>query len=231
VLQDISLELAAGQTVAVVGFTGSGKSTLASLLVRFVDPTDGSVLFDGVDVRELSQRELSDCALLVTQETFVLDDTVRNNVLFGAELSDSAVWRALEVVRLADFVSSLPSGLDTPVGEQGATLSGGQKQRLGLARAVIRSPRLLVLDDATSAVDPHIEAEILRRISESFQDTSLVLISTRLAAILVADEIVYLESGSIHDRGHHTEVLARNASYRHLVTAGTRRGTDSHEDV
>jgi ABC-type multidrug transport system fused ATPase/permease subunit len=222
VLRDVNLEIPGGRTVAVVGSTGSGKSTFASLLVRLTDPTEGSVLFDGVDVRELSQRALADCALLVTQETFVLDDTVRNNVLFGADLSDGAVWEALEVVRLADFVSGLPSGLDTPVGEQGAILSGGQRQRLGLARAVIRSPRLLVLDDATSAVDPHVEGEILHRVCEAFQDTSLVLISNRMAAILVADEIVHLESGSVHDRGGHAEVLARSASYRRLVSAYAR---------
>src|SRR5690606_9106486 len=161
VLHGVDLDIAPGRTVAIVGPTGSGKSTLTTLLMRLVDPDGGTVRYDGADVRDLAKGAVSGAAALVPQTTFVFDDTVRDNVALGAGASDDDVWAALRLARADAFVSALPEGLDTRLGERGTSLSGGQRQRLALARAVVRRPRLLILDDATSAVDPQIEAEIL----------------------------------------------------------------------
>jgi ATP-binding cassette, subfamily B, bacterial len=207
-LSGVTFDVLAGSTVAVVGPTGSGKSTLAGLLVRLVDPTDGAVLLDGVDVRRLREGEVSSQAAFVAQGTFLFDDTVRGNVTLDDPFSDDEVWTALRVAAAAQFVSDLPDGLDTRVGERGATLSGGQRQRLALARAVVRRPRLLVLDDATSAVDPSVEARILDALRTSDEPTTVVVVAYRQATIALADEVVWMEQGRVIARGTHDELLA-----------------------
>ena len=229
VLHDVTFDVAPGHTVAVVGPTGSGKSTLAGLVVRLVDPATGEVSLDGVDLRTLRAGEVSRAAALVPQGTFVFDDTVRGNVTLGADLDDDAVRQALRRARADSFVRALPDGLDTRVGERGTTLSGGQRQRLALARALVRSPRLLVLDDATSAVDPRVEAQILRGLRDRADGTTVLVVAHRTATIALADEVVYLEGGRVRGRGTHAELLAGNPAYRDLVTAYARdaaeRGT------
>ncbi len=222
VLHDVHLDVPAGRTVAVVGPTGSGKSTLAGLLVRLVDPTSGTVLLDDVDLRALARGEVAAGVALVPQGTFVFDDTVRGNVTLGEDLPDAEVERALALARARDFVDALPDGLDTRVGERGTSLSGGQRQRLALARALVRRPRLLVLDDATSAVDPHVEARILAGLREAGADTTVVVVAYRMATIALADEVVYLESGRVGARGTHDELMATSEGYRRLVTAYQR---------
>ncbi|MEV5825394.1 ABC transporter ATP-binding protein [Spirillospora sp. NPDC052242] len=226
VLHDVSFSVEPGRTVAVVGPTGSGKSTLTSLLVRLVDPADGSVLLDGVDLRDVRRGGVAETVALVPQQTFLFDDTVRGNVTLGLDAPDERVWEALRLAQADGFVAALPDGLDTRVGERGATLSGGQRQRLVLARALIRRPRLLVMDDATSAVDPQVEARILRNLREHGADgegagsgSSVVVVAYRKATIALADEVVYLEHGRVTGRGTHAELLETSEGYRDLVNA------------
>ncbi len=223
VLHDVSLKVAPGRTVALVGPTGSGKSTLAQTFVRLVDPARGAVLLDGTDLREVTRGGVSDAVALVPQQTFLFDDTVRGNVTLGLPVGDEDVWAALRLAQAEGFVSALPSGLDTQVGERGTSLSGGQRQRVALARALVRRPRLLVLDDATSSVDPQVEARILYGLRDAAQVSTVVVIAYRMATIALADEVVYLEHGRVVDQGGHAELLVRCEGYRNLVTAYERQ--------
>ena len=220
VLHDVTLDVAPGRTVAIVGPTGSGKSTIASLLVRLVDPTSGEVLYDGTDVRELAPGGVARVSALAPQTTFLFDDSVRGNVTLGAPIADEDVWAALRVAQADGFVAALPTGLDTVVGERGTTLSGGQRQRLALARAVARQPRLLVLDDATSSVDPTVEQRILAGLRGTAG--TVVVVAYRRATIALADEVVFVDGGRVVDRGTSDELRARCRGYRDLVTAYER---------
>jgi ATP-binding cassette subfamily B protein len=218
-LSGVTFDVPAGATLAVVGPTGSGKSTLAGLLVRLVDPATGAVVLDGIDLRRLREGEVSGQAAFVAQGTFLFDDTVRGNVTLGGEYDDEQTWAALRTAAAAEFVDRLPQGLETRIGERGATLSGGQRQRLALARAVIRRPRLLVLDDATSAVDPAVEARILDALRAAERPSTVVVVAYRQATIALADEVVWLENGRVLARGSHEDLLAAVPGYSALVRA------------
>ncbi|MCW2867608.1 MAG: transporter related protein [Marmoricola sp.] len=224
-LRGVDLTVRPGSTVAVVGATASGKSTLTSLVTRLVDPHDGAVLLDGHDLRDLAPGEVAEHVSLVPQSAFLFDDSVRDNVTLGADVSDELVWEALRTAQADGFVAALPHGLDSVLGERGTTLSGGQRQRLSLARALVRHPRLLVLDDATSAVDPEVEARILEAVRRRGAEqpagggSTMLLIAYRKATIALADEVLFLDGGRIADRGTHAELLARNPAYAHLVNA------------
>ncbi|MFI9640071.1 ABC transporter ATP-binding protein [Micromonospora sp. NPDC051925] len=224
VLGEVAFTVPAGRTVALVGPTGAGKSTIASLAVRLVDPDAGTVTLDGVDVRQLTAGSLASTAALVAQVPFVFDDTVRANIsLDRPGIGDDDVWAALRLAEADGFVAALPDGLDTMVGERGTSLSGGQRQRLTLARALAGRPRLLVLDDATSAVDPRVEAAILAGLRApapgQHAAASILVVAYRRATIALADEVIYLEQGRVLARGTHTELLATVPGYVDLVTA------------
>ncbi|MEX2289103.1 MAG: ABC transporter ATP-binding protein [Mycobacteriales bacterium] len=227
VLREIAFDVRPGRTVALVGATGSGKSTLASVLVRLLDPDGGTVAYDDLDVRELAPGALARVAALVPQSTFLFDDTVRGNITLGAALPDEDVWAALRLAQGDGFVAALPQALDTVVGERGTTLSGGQRQRLALARAVVRRPRLLVLDDATSSVDPTVEQRILAGLRRLGQDDSgppstVVVVAYRTATIALADEVVFVADGRVAGRGTHEQLLRTSAGYQDLVHAYER---------
>ncbi|MFE9205958.1 ABC transporter ATP-binding protein [Micromonospora sp. NPDC007230] len=241
VLGAVSFTVPAGKTVALVGPTGAGKSTIASLAVRLVDPGSGTVTLDGVDVRDLTAASLAANVALVAQVPFVFDDTVRANIALDRPgVGDEEVWAALRLAEADGFVAALPDGLDTMVGERGTSLSGGQRQRLTLARALAGRPRLLVLDDATSAVDPRVEAAILAGLRtptdrppsgpERHQaarrpnhgrsaPASILVVAYRRATIALADEVIYVERGRVLARGTHAELLATVPGYADLVTA------------
>ncbi|MEU7902438.1 ABC transporter ATP-binding protein [Actinoplanes sp. NPDC049118] len=220
VLHDVSFTVPAGRTVALVGATGAGKSTIASLAVRLVDPDSGTVCADGTPLPELTVAALAATAALVPQVPFVFDDTVRGNVTLDREgLGDDEVWSALRTAQAEGFVEKLSDGLDTAVGERGTSLSGGQRQRLTLARALAGRPRMLVLDDATSAVDPRVEAAILASLRGRDSGASILVVAYRRATIALADEVVYLENGRVVATGTHHDLLATEPGYLNLVTA------------
>jgi ABC-type multidrug transport system fused ATPase/permease subunit len=226
ILHDIDLTLRAGETVALVGPTGAGKSTLTALLARLSDPGEGVVRLDGTDVTTLAKGEVPKSVALVPQQTFLFHDSIRDNVRLDGDQDDEQVWAALRLAQADRFVRRLPEGLDSVIGERGATLSGGQRQRLALARALTRKPRLLVLDDCTASVDPSVEAAILGGLRDAAAEGDLVstvlVVAYRKATIALADEVVYLDRGRIVDRGTHPELLERCSGYRELITAYER---------
>lgn len=222
-LSGVTFDVAAGKTIAVVGPTGSGKSTIAALLVRLFDPDAGTVSFDGMDLRDLERSELSEHIAVVFQESFLFDDTVRDNITLGADLSDEQVREAAELAQADAFIERLENGYDTGVGERGAILSGGQRQRIALARALIRHPRLLVLDDATSSVDPAVEQRILRGLKHADLPSTVVVVAYRRSTIALADEVIFVQDGRVTARGTHEELLGSVPAYRDLVTAYDRR--------
>jgi ATP-binding cassette, subfamily B, bacterial len=217
VLSAVDLHVAAGESVAVVGSTGAGKSTLVLTLSGLVPPTRGGVQLGGADLWRVDPDERTAAMAIVFQETILFADTIRENIALGRDMSDAELRHVTDVVRATAFVDALPQGFDTIVGERGVTLSGGQRQRIALARALARRPRVLILDDATSAVDPAIEQQILANLRREI-DMTLVVVAYRLATIRLADRVVYLDGGRVAATGSHDELLER-ADYAALVRA------------
>ncbi|MDQ7087626.1 MAG: ABC transporter ATP-binding protein [Acidobacteriota bacterium] len=214
VLKHVHLVLRAGEVHALVGASGAGKSTLAMLIPRFIDPTEGVVLFDGVDARRLTIRSLRSQIALVTQETHLFDDTIRANIAYGMEgVSMERIEAAAHAAHAAAFIESLPAGYDTPLGSLGSRLSSGQRQRLAIARAFLRDAPILVLDEATSALDADSEAEVQRALENLLRGRTALIIAHRLSTVVRADRIHVLEQGRIIESGSHAELLARKETY------------------
>ena len=197
ILREVSFEVPPGRVAAIVGPTGAGKSTIASLLARLLDPHGGTVRVDGTDLRAVRRDALATDVAIVLQDAFLFDDTVRFNITLGEDFGDDEVRSAARLAHADEFVDGLPDGYDTRIGEGGATLSGGQRQRIALARALVRRPRLLILDDATSSLDATVEAEVIRRLKEASLGSTIVMIGHRPATAAVADQVVQLEEGEV----------------------------------
>jgi ATP-binding cassette, subfamily B, multidrug efflux pump len=217
-LRDVSLVIPAGRTVAIVGPTGAGKTTLVSLIPRVLDPTEGQVLLDGHDVRHLPLAALRRAVALVPQEPFLFSDTLRANIAFGAagQAEPSQVLEAAAVSQISADAGEFPLGYDTVVGERGVTLSGGQRQRATLARAVMRDPRVLILDDALSSVDTQTEQAILKGLRGVMAARTSLLIAHRISTIRAADWIVVLDAGRVVDQGTHDDLIGRSGLYAAL---------------
>ena len=219
VLSDIDIDIPAGRTVAVVGPTGSGKTTLTLLLARLWDPRTGRIHLDGRDLRGFARSELAREVAYVSQQSYLFDDTAGGNITMGNAVDVTDMEAAARLAGAHEFITDLPDGYDTHVGERGASLSGGQQQRIALARALVKRPRVLILDDATSAVDPSVEAEILRRLRSAELPSTIVLVAYRPSSIRLADEVVYVDEGRVVAQGTHPELLATQPGYARLVQA------------
>ena len=215
-LEHISLEVAAGASLAIVGRSGSGKSTLVNLLPRFYDVRSGSVRVDGRDVRDYDLRSLREQIAVVSQDVVLFDDTIRNNIAFGREVSDSAIERAAAAAHILEFVRGQPGGLDALVGDRGMLLSGGQRQRIAIARALLKDAPILILDEATSALDTESERHIQAALAQLVRDRTTFVIAHRLSTVEQADRIIVLDAGVLVEQGTHTELLARGGLYGKL---------------
>jgi ABC-type multidrug transport system fused ATPase/permease subunit len=214
ILHDVDLEIPEGRTLALIGRTGSGKSTLAALVPRLYDAQAGRVLIDGVDVRDLDLGELRRSVATVSQDTFLFSSSVRDNIAFARpDASDATVEQAARRAQAHDFISALPQGYDTVIGERGLTLSGGQRQRLAIARALVADPRILILDDATASVDATTEARIRVALREAMAGRTTLIIAHRLSTLSLADEIAVLDHGRVVSRGSHDEIVGNSPIY------------------
>jgi ATP-binding cassette subfamily B protein len=232
VLHDLDLELAPGKTVALIGHTGSGKTTLASLVPRFYDVQRGRVTVDGADVRDLNIASLRGAIGAISQDPFLFSATVRENISFGRPAAtDAEIEEAARLAQAHEFISELPDGYDTVIGERGITLSGGQRQRVAIARALVVDPRILILDDATASVDATTEARIREGLQEAMRGRTTIIIAHRLSTIALADEIVVLEDGRLVARGTHADLIDTNEVYREIYEHGRIEGLVAEQEV
>ena len=232
VMKGLNLHIRPGEVVAVLGGTGSGKSSLVNLIGRFQQVTDGQILIDGRDVRDITLESLRAHIGIVPQEAFLFSATVRENIAYGqpdATLDD--VVQAARMAQAHDFITEMPNGYDTQIGERGVRLSGGQKQRLALARAILVDPEILILDEATSAVDTRTEHEIQKALEQVMQGRTSLIIAQRLSTIKHADRIVVLKDGIVAESGTHSELLALGGEYARIYNLQYRESDELLEEV
>ncbi len=221
VLHDLDLDLVPGRSVALIGHTGAGKTSLAALIPRFYDAQLGRVLVDGNDVRDVTLTSLRREIGVIAQDAFLFSATVRENIAFGrVDATDVEIERAARLAQAHEFVTALPDGYDTVIGERGITLSGGQRQRIAIARAIVVDPRILILDDATASVDATTESRIREGLREAMRNRTTIIIAHRLSTIALADEVVVLEGGRVVARGTHSELVVTSAVYREIHDHG-----------
>ena len=217
VLKDVSFSIPVGKTVALVGESGSGKSTLADLLPRFYDVEEGEILFDGENIKNVSIKDLRNHIGIVSQESILFNDTVKNNIAFGSpDATDEEIEQAAKIANAHKFISDLENGYETNIGERGNKLSGGQKQRLSIARAVLKNPDILILDEATSALDTESEKLVQEALDNLMKDRTSLVIAHRLSTIKKADEIIVLSKGKIVEHGTHEALIAMKGTYHRL---------------
>lgn len=212
-VQNLSFQVQPGQTIAIVGASGSGKSTLVNLLPRFYRPSSGQVFLDGKDVEEFELTNLRDQIAIVSQEVVLLNDTLRNNISFGRTVNDGEMEKAAATARVLDFARELPAGLDTVLGERGSLLSGGQRQRIAIARAILRDAPILILDEATGALDSETERAVQSGIEALMKERTTLVIAHRLTTVERADQILVMHAGAIVERGTHSELIAKDGRY------------------
>ncbi len=219
VLKDFSLKVPKGKSVALVGQSGSGKSTLANLLPRFYDVNAGEILIDGINIKNLKKESLRELMGLVTQESILFHDTVKNNITLGVDhASDEEIIEAAKIANAHEFIKDLPQQYDTNIGDSGGTLSGGQRQRLSIARAVLKNPPIMILDEATSALDTESEQLVQKALEKMMENRTSIVIAHRLSTIQKADKIIVIQKGKIVEQGTHEELLDRKNVYHKLVT-------------
>ena len=231
VLKGIDLTIKSGQSIAIVGRSGGGKTTLVNLLPRFYDVTQGAIMVDGTDIRNATIESLRSCTAIVTQQTILFNDTIRNNIAYGhTEKSFDDVVRAARAAYADDFIRSLPQGYDTMIGESGVKLSGGQRQRIAIARALLKDAPILILDEATSSLDTESEREVQNALDSLMQGRTSFVIAHRLSTIMNADRIIVLKDGRIVEQGRHEELLALSGEYKNLYDQQFRDESQGAKD-
>ena len=216
VIRKVSFSASQGEIVAIVGSSGAGKSTLVDLIPRFYDVTDGEILLDGENIKHIELHSLRSLMGIVTQDTFLFNDTVAANISYGLDIDQSIIEDAAKAANAHDFILKMPEGYSTYIGENGASLSGGQRQRIAIARALVKNPPILILDEATSSLDTESEKNVQEAIEKLMKNRTVIVIAHRLSTIKNANKIIVLDKGQIIGQGSHEELIEKNSTYKEL---------------
>ncbi len=223
IFRNVNFSIEKGKTTAIVGTSGAGKSTLINLIARLFDPEDGRIVIDGIDLRKIKHSSLINLIGMVSQDTFIFNGTIKENIIFGLkDVTDERLLDAVKLANASDFISHFPEGYETGVGDKGLKLSGGQRQRLAIARAILRDPKILILDEATSSLDYHSEALVQSAINIASKNRTVIVIAHRLSTVIRADKIIVLDHGRVVEEGDHNELMRRNGVYKALYESQER---------